>query len=115
MVGLGERAILRCKCGCRKNLQVSLNRKNGAMTPKRKGTSPLFKKCALYTLTFRLNPFRATFLFKKAPTKPKKKGGESMIALEPDARSYTRSDRRMCSNKKNNKSILRYAKSSRNT
>ena len=27
-------------------------------------------------------------------------GGESMIALESDARSYTRSDRRMCSNKK---------------
>ena len=38
------------------------------MTPKLKGTSPLFKKCALGTITFHLNPFRATFLFKKAPT-----------------------------------------------
>ena len=39
------------------------------MTPKLKATSPLFKKCALDTLTFHLNPFRATFLLKKAPTK----------------------------------------------
>ena len=38
------------------------------MTPKLKGTSPLFKKCALDTVTSHLNPFRATFLFKKAPT-----------------------------------------------
>ena len=53
-----------------KKLQVVLNRKNGAMTPKLKGPSPLFKKCALLdTITFHLNPFRATFLFKKAPTK----------------------------------------------
>ena len=43
------------------------------MTPKLKGTSPLFKKCALGTITFHLNPFRATFLFKKAPTKTQKK------------------------------------------
>ena len=53
---------------CNKKLQVLLKRKSRAMTPKLKGTSPLFKKCALDTVTLHLNPFRATFLFKKAPT-----------------------------------------------
>ena len=39
------------------------------MTPKLKGTSPLLKKCALDTLILHFNPFRPSFLFKKAPTK----------------------------------------------
>ena len=39
------------------------------MAPKLKGTGPLFKKCALDTLSSHLYPFRPTFLFKKAPTK----------------------------------------------
>ena len=41
------------------------------MTPNFKGGGPLFNKCGLDTLTFHLNPFWPTFLFKKAPTKPK--------------------------------------------
>ena len=32
------------------------------MTPKLKGTCPLFTKCALNTLAFHLNPYRPTFL-----------------------------------------------------
>ena len=47
----------------------TLKQKNRAMAPKLKGTGPLFKKCALDTLSFHLYPFRPTFLFKKAPTK----------------------------------------------
>ena len=68
MVGLGERAILRCKLVAEKN-EGFLKRENHAMTPKLVGFGPLFKKCDLNTLTFHLNPFRPTFLFKKAPTK----------------------------------------------
>ena len=76
MVGLGELGILSCKCGCRKKLWVFLKRKNHAMTPKFKGTRPLFKKFGPYTLTFHLNLVRPAFLFKKAPTKTKTRLGE---------------------------------------
>ena len=69
MVGLGERAILRCKLGAEKKQDVFLKRKNRAMTPILNGTGPLYKKCDLNTLLFHLNPFRPTFLFKKASTK----------------------------------------------
>ena len=69
MVGLGERAILRCTLGAEKKQDVFLKRKNRAMTPILNGTGPLFKKRDLNTLLFHLNPFRPNFLFKKASTK----------------------------------------------
>ena len=55
------------------------------MTPKLVGFGPLFKKCDLNTLTFHLNPFRPTFLFKKATTKtlkPLASEGSTVETLE---------------------------------
>ena len=66
------------------------------MTPKLKGTCPPFTKCALNTLTFHLNPYRPTFLFKKAPTKPKLNELKAELAKLQSALAKIKEDKRGC-------------------